>query len=476
MSCFRKRASLWALSLGIALPSGCAFDQTSDAAQTAEVSESLRVPHERDHHRRDWHRGPHGFDRLKHLVVIYLENHSFDNLYGSYPGAEGLPASAPPAQIDLTTGAPFDTLPQTDPNVPLDLPNAPFDITRFVPQNQMTVDLVHRFYQEQQQIDGGAMDRFVSVSDAKGLSFGFYPTAALPLAAKLKAMPDEVTVLDHFFHAAFGGSFLNHHWLIAAASPTFPNAPTELIAQLDENGQLTTDGAVTPDGFVVNTSYSVNAPHPSTTAAEDLVPNQTNETIGDRLDAKAIDWAWYAGGWNDALAGNSDPTFQFHHQPFAYYANYADGTAAKAAHLKDETDFVAAASGGNLPAVSFVKPLGINNEHPGYADLETGEEHVVELIDTLMNGPNWDDTAIIITYDENGGFWDHVAPPVTDDWGPGTRVPAIVLSPFAAGGVDSTVYDTTAILKLIEQRWRLAPLSDRDAAQAELSKHALSFD
>ncbi len=176
--------------------------------------------------------------QLGHVVVIYLENHSFDNLYGSYPGAEGL--SAPTAtipQIDNTTGMPFVTLPQVDPNVPLGLPNHVFDISQFVPENQLTVDLVHRYYQEQQQIDGGKMDKFVTVSDAKGLSFGYYPTATLPLVQLINSMPDQATVLDHFFHGAFGGSFLNHMWLISAQTPSFPNAPTGIVAKVGRDGE-----------------------------------------------------------------------------------------------------------------------------------------------------------------------------------------------------------------------------------------------
>jgi phospholipase C len=413
---------------------------------------------------------------LKHLVVVYLENHSFDNLYGSYPGAEGLAsASAKVPQIDVLTGAVLTTLPQADPNIPLMLANEPFDITKFVPANQKTKDLVHRFYQEQQQINGGKMDSFVSVSDAKGLSFGYYPTATLPLVQKLNTISSQVTVCDHFFHAAFGGSFLNHIWLVAADSPVFPGAPAASVAVLDATGKLVTDGAVTPDGFVVNTSYSVNTPHPSTAPAASLVPNQTMPTIGDRLDAKSVDWAWYSGGWNDALAGNPDALFQYHHQPFLYFASYADGTPAKAKHLKDEADFLSAAKTGSLPPVSFVKPLGANNEHPGYADLTTGESHVVELVNAVMSGPSWNDTAIVITYDENGGFWDHVAPPKTDKWGPGSRVPAIVISPFAKGGVDTTLYDTTAILKLIEERWGTAPLNARVSGQASIAAHAFKF-
>ncbi len=227
---------------------------------------------------------------------------------------------------------------------------------------------------------------------------------------------------------------------------------------------------MTPDGHVVNTAYTVNTPHPATAKPADLVPEQTAPTIGDRLSAKGVDWAWYAGGWNDAVAGHADKLFQYHHQPFAYYANYADGTPGRAQHLKDETDFIAAAKAGTLPAVSFVKPIGANNEHPGYASLLAGEQHAIDLINDVRNGPNWKDTAIIVTYDENGGLWDHVAPPTGDIWGPGSRVPMIIISDLAKKGyVDHTVYDTTSILTTIEHRWGVAALGTRDATGPDLS-------
>jgi len=405
--------------------------------------------------------------RLQHLVVIYLENHSFDNLYGEFPGAEGLSNAGPTeTQVDASN-APFATLPQVSGSpFPTTLPNAAFPIERYVSADLKIRDLVHRFYQEQAQIDGGKMDKFALVSDAKGEVMGFYHTGPLPLAAEAA----DYTLCDNFFHAAFGGSFLNHIWLIAARSPVFPNAPTAIVAQLGADGSLIKDGVVTPDGYAVNTSFSVNHPHPATVPAEQLVPNQTFATIGDRLSERHISWAWYSGGWNDALAGNADPLFQYHHQPFIYFANYADGTAAKAEHLRDETEFLAAAQAGRLPAVSFVKPLGPQNEHPGYADLLTGERHVKDLIDAVRNGPDWPTTAIIITYDEHGGFWDHVPPPVVDRWGPGIRVPALVISPFAKRHfVDHRRYDTTSILSLIEHRWGLAPLSDRDATVDDMA-------
>jgi len=98
------------------------------------------------------------------------------------------------------------------------------------------------------------------------------------------------------------------------------------------------------------------------------------------------------------------------------------------------------------------------------------QQHVADLVNEVKNSPYWADSAIIITYDENGGFWDHVAPPAGDRWGPGTRVPAIIISPFAKKGfVDHTQYDTTSILKTIEDRWGLAPLGTRDAAAAPLT-------
>ncbi|HEY4965829.1 MAG TPA: acid phosphatase [Puia sp.] len=402
-------------------------------------------------------------DKIKHVVVIYLENHSFDNLYGQFPGANGLSNAIPAntTQVDAN-GVPYTFLPPVPGTsaFPTNLPNTYFDIDQYVPSNLNIPDVLHRYYQEQLQIDGGKMDKYALFNSSAGLSQGYYKTSMLPLLDYV----NNYTLCDNFFHSAFGGSFLNHIWLVAAASPVFPNAPASIIAKLDASGNLITDGAVTPDGYVVNTSFTVNAPHPASANPANLVPNQTMPTIGDRLNDKKISWAWYSGGWDDALAGNPAPTFQFHHQPFAFFANYADGTQEKKDHLKDEAAFILAAQNGTLPSVSFVKPLGVNNEHPGYTDLQTGEKHTVELIHDVLSGPNGKDVVIIITYDENGGFWDHVAPPVIDKkWGPGTRVPAIIISPFAKRGfVDHTEYETLSILSFIEKRWSLEPLSDRD--------------
>jgi phospholipase C len=406
---------------------------------------------------------------INHIVVIYLENHSFDNLYGVFPGANGIVnVGSAATQVDKN-GVPYTTLPQPlntnvrpagpDARFPANLPNKPFNIDQFVPLDQKTGDLVHRFYQEQLQIDGGKMDKFAAWSDAAGLVMGYYETSRLPLYKYAK----EFTLADNFFHGAFGGSFLNHIWLVCACAPTWTNAPADVVAQVDDKGVMVKDGAVTPDGYVVNTSFTVYAPHPSTIAADHLVPPQTKLTIGDRLSAKGISWAWYSGGWSDALAGRPNSLFQFHHQPFAFFKNYGDGTEGRKQHLKDESEFYNAIQTNSLPAVSFVKPLGAENEHPGYATAFEGEKHTAELVDLIRQSPAWKDTAIIITYDENGGFWDHVGPPKMDQWGPGSRVPTLIISPYAKKGfVDHTVMDTSSVLAFIENRYGLEPLGDRD--------------
>jgi phospholipase C len=416
-------------------------------------------------------------DQVNHIIVIYQENWSFDGLYGNFPGANGIANAGDKVNQVDKKGVPYTTLPQPinnnlkppgpDTRFPANLPVQPFDASKYIAPTDKTGDLVHRFYQNQYQIDGGKLDKYVAWSDAAGLVMSYFDATNLPVGK----LAQQYTLADNFFQAAFGGSFLNHQFLICACAPTWPNAPSSIVAQLDATGVMTKDGQVTPDGFAVNTSFSINSPHPATiTDTTKLVPEQTAPTIGDRLNDKGVSWAWYSGGWNNAIAGNPDPLFQYHHQPFVFYANYADNTPGRAAHLKDETDFMAALTSNSLPAVSFIKPLGPDNEHPGYATLQQGQQHVADLVTAVQNSPYWADSMIIITYDEFGGRWDHVPPPVVDRWGPGTRIPAIVISPFAKKGfVDHTQYDTTSIMKTIEDRWGLSPVATRDAGVNDLS-------
>ncbi|MGH7144096.1 MAG: alkaline phosphatase family protein [Planctomycetota bacterium] len=405
---------------------------------------------------------------VKHIIVIYQENWSFDGLYGKFPGANGL-ANAGKAviQVDLA-GHPYTQMPtcyfvdddkktiSVDPRIPRGLPMAPFDLKGIYKPDEVTGDLVHRFYQEQWQIDGGKMDRYACYSDAGGFTMSYYDGSQMP-EGKLAT---QYTLCDNYFHAAFGGSFLNHMWLIAARTPYWGDAPAKYRSEV-YNGTLVRDAQLTPDGYAVNTIYSVYKPWVK--GKPGPLPPLTFPTIGDRLDDAKVDWAWYSGGFDNAMAGHPDEEFQFHHQPFTYFKNFGDENAPGHRHLQDETQFEAGLKTGNIPPVCFVKPLGDYNEHPGYARLQAGQEHAAELVQAIMDSPVWKDSIVIITYDENGGRWDHVPPPKVDAWGPGTRVPLLVISPFAKKHfIDSTEYDTTSILRLIESRWDLPPLTTRD--------------
>jgi acid phosphatase len=463
-----------------------------------------------------------GINAIETVVVIYAENRGFDNLYGQFPGANGLqnikPEDAlqrdrdgsvlselPPAWGGLTAKGvtPPVTQAQTE-----HLPNKPFAIDDpkgfNTPLSVVTRDLWHVFYQNQMQINGGKNDKFVAYADSGGLVMGFYDGSKLPMWTIAK----KYVLADNFFQGAFGGSFLNHFQLVCACTPVYPNADKSpakgIIAVVDPDGvsltlasnspksaldgapKFANNGQISPDFYAVNTMQPPYQPSNNPPAKEgdplfadpnmpNTLPPQHDVTIGDLLGLKGITWAWYAGAWQDALSGGRGmpvPNFQFHHQSFNYFAQYAPGTAARAEHLKDGglggVDFIKDIDAGKLPQVTFYKPQGNLNEHPGYTDVMSGDQHLVDVIAHLEKSPQWAHMLVVITYDENGGFWDHAAPPKADRWGPGSRIPAFIVSPYAKmGAVDHTLYDTTSILRFITRRFNLpvlAGLAERDAA------------
>ena len=463
------------------------------------------------------------------VVVIYAENRSFNNLFAGFPGLERPLAAEPPERVEQRDrdGRPLAHLPPVwggmvpheqvvehtrykigEADLPR-LPNAPFALATPsgdpLPHGVVTRDLVHAFYQNQMQINGGANDRFVAWGDSGALVMGHYGDASVNL--RLWRLAERFTLCDNFFMGAFGGSFLNHQYLIAARPPFYPDAdkgPAKgLLATVEgddpKGARLkplvgspasALDGrprfgpsTLTPDFWAVNTMMPPYAPSASrdpndsrlADAKQPLtLPPQGHETIGDRLSAKGVEWAWYAGAWALALAGTGDdaalfparPNFQVHHQPFNYFARYAPGAPGRG-RLRDAgfgdsartNRFMADAQAGRLPAVSFYKPQGDLNMHAGYSDVDAGDRHIARVIDALMSGPQWAKMLVVVTFDENGGWWDHVSPPKGDRWGPGTRIPALVVSPHARRGhVDHTVYDTGSIQRLLNRRFGLAPL------------------
>jgi phospholipase C len=347
------------------------------------------------------------------------------------------------------------------------------------------------------------------MSQVGGWTMGYYDGSRL----RLWQWARDYTLADHFFMGAFGGSYLNHQYLICACAPRHESAPAQMRAVLDATGKLAKltgspsanvgalqvasggGGQVTPDGYSVNTMqppYQPSGVPPAEGGPLDLadakgnkpmgepLPPQTSKTIGDTLSAKGVSWAWYAGGWNAATVdgrqpasskrqviyarGEGSPMFQPHHQPFNYHARFAPGTSDRAEHLKDGEDLLRDIAAGTLPAVSFYKPAGRYTQHPSYTDVQSGDDHMADILTKLRASPQWKDMLIVLTYDENGGYWDHVSPPSGPGWGdrfgPGTRVPAILIGPtIKRGFVDHTPYETASILKFITRRFGLEPLA-----------------
>ena len=465
---------------------------------------------------------------IKNVVVIYAENRGFDNMYGTFPGANGLPAAGtyvpqldrdfskltklPMAWNGVTSVGFTPAIAQATSD---NIANAPYSLPAQYPgfdNTYITRDLYHRFFENQMQIDGGANDMFAAFADSGGLVMGYNDGSSMGLWA----LASQFTLADNFFMGAFGGSFLNHQYLICGCAPEFPNADTDAahptIAVLDDSGlpQLalattspasaidgvpvfTLSGNLVPKNYfgdatwrAVNTMQPPYQPSFNAPAADDTahlyadrakattLPPQAQRTIGDELTAKEVDWAWYSGAWTATTAiaegtrmfpattvPGSAPNFQTHHQPFNYYSAFDPVTAAAARtqHLKDYTDLQAEIAAGTLPPVVFYKPEGDLNQHSGYASVAAGDAHIANLVASLQASQQYKDMVIIITYDENGGWWDHVSPPAGDLLGPGTRIPAIVVSPYAKKNfVDHTQYDTGSVMRLLNKRFGLTPL------------------
>ncbi|WEN15865.1 acid phosphatase [Rhodanobacter sp. AS-Z3] len=495
---------------------GCRIDGTRDTSTTANdavVDAQLR-------------------EHIQTVVVLYAENRSFNNLFAGFPGLQQ-PLKAldsPEYRQRDRDGQWLNELPpiwgglaphaqtvngrhyQIGEDAITGLPNRPFALHTpdgaTLPHGVVTRDLVHRFYENQQQINGGKNDGFVAWGNTGAMTMGHYADNAGNL--RLWTLASQYTLCDNFFMGAFGGSFLNHQYLAAAQPPYFPHADQHAakteIARVEGNDPggtrlvLADDSpasamqgrptfasrdALTPDLWAVNTLGPAYAPafsqdpHDPRFADPDkhnTLPPQIHASIGDVLSEAGIDWAWYAGGWQLALDGHGDgdhkvfpevPNFQPHHQPFNYFRNFAPGTPARQQHLRDagvgsgadSNHFIAAIQAGTLPPVAFYKPQGDLNMHAGYASVAAGDEHLTQVIEALQASPQWPNMLVVITVDENGGWWDHVAPPKGDRWGPGTRVPAIIVSPHAKKGfVDHTIYDTGSILRFITRRFSLRQL------------------
>ncbi len=341
---------------------------------------------------------------IKHFIVLMQENHTFDNYFGTYPGAEGIPSGIC-MPVDPTNKA------KTDCVKPYHIGDRPID------------DLDHSLGTFDAQYNDGKMDGFVYAVNQRNqngaLTMGYYDGRDLPYYWNLA---DEYVLFDHFFSSDHGGSFANHMFWVTA----------------QEGGSR-----ATAQGY------------------SDLI------TIFDRLNERGISWKFYVQNYDPQInyrnlgqySGNR--ASQIIWVPLLNIGRFLDDPKL-ASHIVDLDQYYKDLENGTLPAVAYIAPAGASEHPPG--SIRSGQKFVKSLIQALMRSNAWDSSAFLLTYDDWGGWYDHVVPPQVDNRGYGLRVPAILVSPYARRGhVDSTVLDFTSIPKFIETNWGLKPLAARDA-------------
>ncbi len=343
---------------------------------------------------------------IQHLMVLLQENHTFDNYFGTYPGADGLPLNT---------------------TMPIDLKNpAAGTIQPWHIGNSTITDLSHTANTFKGQYDKGKMDGFVSylngINQNGQLSMGYYDGTDIPYYWNLA---DNYVLFDRFFSSASDGSFANHMYWVAGVSP------------VALRGQKLAD-------------ILANVP-----------------TIFDRLQAAGVSWKFYVENYdpeityrNQIAAGNK--ASQVIWVPLLNFDRFIDDPNLSS-HIVDLNQYYVDLQHGTLPAVSFMVPSGAS-EHPPQKPV-TGERTVKNLIQELMRSSSWDSSAFMLLYDDWGGWYDHVTPPQVDNFGYGLRVPALLVSPYARKGyIDNTQLDFTSILKFVEENWNITPLASRDTA------------
>jgi len=359
--------------------------------------------------------------KINHFVFIIKENRSFDNYFGLFPGADGTRSGRMSNGETVTLG------------------EAP---------DQISPDISHSAPAAYQAIDKGRMDYFDRNAGAVNLGVNHAYTEMRP-----QDIPDywayarTFTLDDHFFSTIAGPSFPNHLITIAAQAGGVTSNPAM------SKGRW---GCDSPDNSMVVT-LSPSGQQGVSRPCFDFT------TLADRLNAKQIDWRYYAPSYGQS--GYIWSTFDaIRHIRYGSQWN---------TNVVPWRQFEQDVSHGHLAAVTWLVTDAAHSEHPP-ASTCLGENAAVSEINAIMHSRFWNDTAIFVTWDDFGGFYDHVVPPQRDNLGWGPRVPTLVISPYARRGyVDHTPYDFSSMLRLVEERFGLAPLSNRDASASDLAN---SFD
>jgi phospholipase C len=354
---------------------------------------------------------PPGFAKIRHVVWILQENRTFDNYFGAYPGADGPP---PDACLPVMPGSKKCV--------------APFHM----PAGAPACDLQHFWEVAHAAYDHGKMDGFVW-AEGSAYTMGYYDARDIP---NYWDYARHFTLADRFFSSLNGPSGPNHVFTVAAQSGgLIVNAFT--LKQVE-------DALDDPDGFsfasMVGLFAKTHISWKYYVETQPLPPGR--KKIGINL---------YYPDPKEYSIWNPLPGFK------AVRENPALMT-----HLVAQKQYFRDLKEGTLPEVSWIVPMIRDSEHPPQP-VANGMWYVTRLVNALMESPYWKDTLVVLTWDDYGGFYDHVPPPTVDAYGYGPRVPTLFLSPYAKPGyISHYVYDFTSVLKFIEERWGLPHLTARD--------------
>jgi phospholipase C len=366
---------------------------------------------------------------IKHVVFIVKENRSFDNVFGTFPGADGTStADDHGRQRPMIHGAMYEQ------RLPHDLP--------------------HDYAAALKAWDHGKMDGFTQSEASDKYAYTQLTKDQLP---NYWHWAERFVLADHFFASVNGPSFPNHLFTIAAQSGRTHDNP--LPPGPKDRGRYKTWGCDAPKSekvIVVDTE-----------GVEHRVPPCFDfKTMGDELTKKGIPWLYYAAPpvpWDQ-------PPSRSGYVWSAYSAihHIRDNKRVWRSHVYPVQQVVRDIKEGRLAPVTWITPQFALSEHPEY-NFCYGENWTTSVVNAIMRSPMWEDTAIFLTWDDWGGFYDHVPPPQIDEFGLGIRVPFLVISPFAKRGfIDHDHAEFSDVLRFMEDNWGLAPLTRRDREAGNL--------
>ncbi|MEQ4519731.1 alkaline phosphatase family protein [Pseudarthrobacter sp. B907] len=482
---------------------------------------------------------------IKHVVVIFQENVSFDHYFATYPKAANIPgetqqgSGAKAAAFTAAKNTPKDI--NTLASAGLLAPNNPNAVqpSRLSPQQAVTCDQDHNYGAEQKAYNGGLMNKFVEYTSRDACGANQYGRPGLTMdyydgntVTGIWNYAQHYAMSDNHYSTVFGPSTPGALNLVSGQT----HGATEYTATGQPTASSTSDYAVRqPDAKGVGTV--INDPDPvyddcsnNSHAKTNNLAGMNGKNIGDLLNAKGTSWGWFQGGFTPTTAatattpasclsshtnaaGASVVDYSPHHQPFQYYASTANphhlapasdaeiGHNGQANHQYDLTAFNKVLDTDNMPAVSFLKAGMSQDGHAAYSDPIDEQKFITNTVNQIQKSKNWENTAVVLAYDDSDGWYDHAAAKVknssnspddaawcqnaaasgvpmaggyADRCGPGPRQPLVVISPYAKKNfVDHTETDQASVLRFIEENWHTGQIGDASADATAGSVNAM---